>query len=94
MWGQLNNREELTFSSCTSLDDVEPWCYTRVQVSLDIIDSVFLVFLNIHLILRLESSLREHLPKKKCFLSGIARMRGRGGEALARIKKYNIYIYL
>ena len=24
-------------------------------------------------------ALREHLPKKKCFLSGIARMRGRGG---------------
>ena len=44
MWGQLNNREELTFSSCTSLDDVEPWCYTRVQVSLDIIDSGFLFF--------------------------------------------------
>ena len=38
-------------------------------------------------------TLREHLPKK-CFLSGIARMKGRGGEALARIKKYNIYIYL
>ena len=26
------NREELTFSSCTSLDDVTPWCYTRIQV--------------------------------------------------------------
>ena len=25
-------REELTFSSCTSLDDVTPWCYTRIQV--------------------------------------------------------------
>ena len=34
--------------------------------------------------------LREHLTEK--FLSGIARMRE--GEALARIKKYNIYIYL
>ena len=32
----------------------------------------------------LEMSLREHLPKKKCFLSGIARMRG-GGGAPARI---------
>ena len=32
------------------------------------------------------AGLREHLPKK------IARMRG--GEALARIKKYNIYIHL
>ena len=36
--------------------------------------------------------LREHLAEKKCFLSGIARMRG--GEAPARIKKYNIYIYI
>ena len=26
------NREELTFTSCTSLDDVTPWCYTRIQV--------------------------------------------------------------
>ena len=26
------SREELTFSSCTSLDDVTPWCYTRIQV--------------------------------------------------------------
>ena len=26
------NREELTFASCTSLDDVTPWCYTRIQV--------------------------------------------------------------
>ena len=25
-------REELTFTSCTSLDDVTPWCYTRIQV--------------------------------------------------------------
>ena len=31
-------------------------------------------------------------PLKKCFLSGIAQMRG--GEAPARIKKYNIYIYI
>ena len=29
-----------------------------------------------------KDNLREHLPKKKCFLSGIA-----------RIKKYNTYIY-
>ena len=28
--------------------------------------------------------------EKKCFLSGIARMRG--GEGLARIKKYTLYI--
>ena len=35
------NREELTFNSCTILDDVEPWCYTRVQVSLDSINSTF-----------------------------------------------------
>ena len=26
------SREELTFSSCTSLDDVTPWCYTRIKV--------------------------------------------------------------
>ena len=26
------SREELTFTSCTSLDDVTPWCYTRIQV--------------------------------------------------------------
>ena len=38
-------------------------------------------------------ALRDGLLQKKCFLSGIARMRG-GGGALARIKKYNIYIYL
>ena len=31
-------------------------------------------------------------PEKKCFLSALARMRG--GEALAPIKKYIIYIYL
>ena len=31
--------------------------------------------------------------KKKCFLSGIARMRG-GGQGLARIKKYTLYIPL
>ena len=36
--------------------------------------------------------IREHLMKKKCFLSGIARMRG--GEGLARIKKYTLYIPL
>ena len=27
------SREELTFSSCTSLDDVTPWCYTRTKVA-------------------------------------------------------------
>ena len=25
-------REERTFSTCTSLDDVTPWCYTRTRV--------------------------------------------------------------
>ena len=27
-------REQLTFSSCTSLDDVTPWCYTRIKVGM------------------------------------------------------------
>ena len=35
---------------------------------------------------------RERLAEKICFLSGIARMRG--GEGLARIKKYTLYIPL
>ena len=29
-------REERTFSTCTSLDDVTPWCYTRTRVIPDI----------------------------------------------------------
>ena len=36
-------------------------------------------------------SLREHLPKKKCFLSGIARMRG--GRPLPELKN-TIYIFI
>ena len=28
----MDVREERTFSTCTSLDDVTPWCYTRTRV--------------------------------------------------------------
>ena len=30
-------REERTFSTCTSLDDVTPWCYTRTRVIITMI---------------------------------------------------------
>ena len=35
----------------------------------------------------------EHLHKKKCFLSGIARMRG-GGRTLHELKIHYIYLFL
>ena len=37
-------------------------------------------------------NIREHLPKKKMFTFG--HCPNEGGEALARIKKYNIYSFL
>ena len=45
-----------------------------------------------HSALMLQLQLREHLPKNKCFLSGITRMGG--GEALARIKEKTKYIFI